>query len=119
MKTDEPVKQILTIQIGQFNILGECINVKPVVLHGERVGEFVVHRGIESKSGQWVATHPGTGWAVITAPTKEVACWGARRLSSLGMDWDFTEPRAPYAWPDDVLKEIYAVVWLALKGEIA
>jgi hypothetical protein len=87
---------------------------------GEKIGYFVVHRGTDNKKGKWVATHPETGMTAVTAPTKEVAEWGARRLSELGIDFDeITTIEQTKDIDPDLLQEVYVITGAARLGGMA
>ncbi len=114
MKTIEKVT--VTIR-GHGAITGEPF-AKDVT--GVKVGYFVIHRGTGNKKGKWVATHPTTGMAAVTAPIKEVAEWAARRLSDLGVDFDaITTIEQSKALDPAILQEIYLITGAARMGGMA
>ncbi|KAF1006761.1 MAG: hypothetical protein GAK28_02437 [Luteibacter sp.] len=87
---------------------------------GDPIGYFVVHRGVFDRKGKWVATHPATGCAAVTAPTREVAEWAARRLSDLGVDFDEIDTiEKSKALDPSVLNEIYLITGAARLGGMA
>ena len=69
---------------------------------GYAVGMFVVHRvgnlPIECSDSKWGITHVGTGLNACDGPTKDCCMHAARRLRDLGVNWDFSDPKAVYSF---------------------
>ena len=97
----------------------------PVGHSGALIGPFVVHRMDEcfinrSVSLQkWGVTHAATGYSAAFGPTKACCESAAKRLSEVGVNWDFTDPMAVKEFRKDKLKAIGVIRAACAQGGFA